>query len=97
MSIRAMDTPELLSINKFNVDEKEPHIRLDKSKCRTCQDKPCLVVCPAGLYRLEQEGEVSFDHAGCLECGTCRVMCKNKGIASWNYPRATFGVQYRFG
>lgn len=42
MSIRAMDTPELLSINKFNVDEKEPHIRLDKSKCRTCQDKPCL-------------------------------------------------------
>ncbi|MGI9953143.1 ferredoxin family protein [Moorellaceae bacterium AZ2] len=97
MGIRIMDTPELLGLNKFNVDEKEPHIKLDKEICAKCPSKPCLVVCPAGLYRLDPVGEVTFDHAGCLECGTCRVICKNKGITRWDYPRGTFGITYRFG
>ncbi|WP_258359836.1 ferredoxin family protein [Moorella sulfitireducens (nom. illeg.)] len=97
MSIRIMDTPELLSLNKFNVDEKEPHIKIKKEICAGCTEKPCLVVCPAGLYRLDQDGDISFDHAGCLECGTCRIMCRHKGAIEWQYPRATFGVTYRFG
>lgn len=97
MSIERMEAPELLSLNKFNVDEEEPHILLDKSNCTSCQEKPCLVVCPAVLYKLAKNGELSFDYAGCLECGTCRVMCQNKGIIKWVYPRGTFGVSYRQG
>ncbi len=97
MSIKNMDAAELLSVDKFNVDEEQAHILLDKVICSKCQEKPCLFVCPAVLYRLDKNGEISFDYAGCLECGTCRIMCKNQGIIKWEYPRGTFGVSYRFG
>jgi ferredoxin like protein len=88
MSIKVMEAPELLSLNKFNVNEKEAHIVINKEICAQCQDKPCLIVCPAALYKLD---------AGCLECGTCRVVCKNKGIIKWEYPKGTFGVNFRYG
>jgi ferredoxin like protein len=96
MSINRQTPEELLSLNKFHVDEGNPHIIIDKSICAKCADKPCLVVCPAVLYRLNGD-EITFEYAGCLECGTCRVMCRNKGVTSWNYPRATFGVVFRCG
>jgi ferredoxin like protein len=97
MSIERLSAAELLSKNKFNVDEEEAHIVIDKTICAQCSEKPCLYVCPAVLYKLNKNGEMSFDYAGCLECGTCRVMCKDKGIVKWIYPRGTFGVIYRQG
>ena len=97
VSISKLQAPELLSLNKYNVDEEEPHIVLDKTICAKCQDKPCLYVCPAVLYKLDKNGGMSFDYAGCLECGTCRIMCKDKGIVKWEYPRGTFGVSFRYG
>lgn len=100
MSIEKLDAPVLLGLNKFNVDEQEPHIAIDKNVCSKCQTKGCLVVCPAVLYRMDVNGDIIFDHAGCLECGTCRVVCHdigNKGIVKWQYPRGTFGVSYRHG
>ncbi|HCF49065.1 MAG TPA: ferredoxin family protein [Syntrophomonas sp.] len=97
MSIERLSAVELLSKNKFNVDEEEAHIVIDKTICAQCSEKPCLYVCPAVLYKLNKNGEMSFDYAGCLECGTCRVMCKDKGIVKWIYPRGTFGVIYRQG
>jgi ferredoxin like protein len=36
------------------------------------------------------------DYAGCLECGTCRIVCFKKAIA-WNHPEGGFGVEYRYG
>lgn len=97
MSIERMNAPELLGLNRFNVDEEEPHIVLDRVICAQCQDKPCLYVCPAVLYKLDKNGDISFDYAGCLECGTCRVMCAKKGVVQWVYPRGTFGVSFRQG
>lgn len=97
MSIKRMEAEELLGFNKFEVDEEEAHIVLDKEICKKCLEKSCLLVCPAVLYKLDRNGEITFDHAGCLECGTCRVMCKNKGIVKWVYPRGTFGVNFRYG
>jgi len=97
MTIRRMEAAELLSLNKFTVAEEMPHIILDKEICKGCQDRPCLIVCPAVLYKLDSNQEISFDYAGCLECGTCRIICPNRGIASWNYPRGTFGVSFRYG
>ncbi|MGG0717026.1 ferredoxin family protein [Robertmurraya massiliosenegalensis] len=97
MSIAKLTAPELLSLNKFTVDEEDPHIVLNKEICANCNEKPCLVVCPAVLYKLDKAGEITFDYAGCLECGTCRIMCENKGIVEWSYPRSTFGVSYRYG
>lgn len=97
MSIQYMEAADLLGIDKFNVDEENPHIVLDPDACAACKPKPCLYVCPAVLYTLDAQGRISYDYAGCLECGTCRVMCSNQGITRWEYPRPTFGVSYRFG
>jgi ferredoxin like protein len=94
MSIKKLSPEEALSLDKFGVDEGHPHIIVDKKICAKCTARPCLVVCPARLYR-EKDGEVNFEFAGCLECGTCRVTCTDGGITSWNYPRASFGVTFR--
>lgn len=94
--IKQQDTAELLGLDKFNMDEEEPHIVLDKEACLRCPNKPCLVVCPASLYTLKNN-EINFDYAGCLECGTCRIICKDGGIKKWEYPRGTFGIAFRLG
>jgi ferredoxin like protein len=94
MSIKRLGPEDLLALDKFNIDEGHPHILVDKSICATCAAQVCLVVCPARCYRLK-DGAVNFEYAGCLECGTCRVMCTEKGVTSWNYPQATFGVTFR--
>ncbi|WP_110954152.1 ferredoxin family protein [Anaerosinus massiliensis] len=97
MTIKRQNTDELLGLNKFEVDEENTHIQLDKNLCAKCQAKACILVCPASLYRLNEKGEITFDYAGCLECGTCRIMCKDKGIKQWKYPAGTFGVSFRCG
>ncbi len=51
MSVKPLEAAELLGLNRFNVDEEEPHIVLDKEICRRCVEKPCLLVCPAVLYK----------------------------------------------
>lgn len=96
MTIKRQNPEALLGLNKFTVDEEEAHIVLDKEACEKCKDKPCLYVCPAVLYTLKEQ-EINFEYAGCLECGTCRVMCKNKGIVKWQYPRGNFGISFRCG
>lgn len=96
MTIRKQTPEELLALDKFAVDERSAHIVLDNQICKTCSSKPCLVVCPATLYRL-QGGDIQFDYAGCLECGTCRIICANKGLTKWSYPRGSFGVSFRYG
>jgi ferredoxin like protein len=96
MSIKVQTPEELEALDTFNVDEQHPHIVIDKDICAKCEDKPCLVICPAVLFRLK-DGEMTYDYAGCLECGTCRVMCSNEGIVKWSYPEGGFGVVYRFG
>jgi len=96
MTVKKQQTDELLGLDKFAVDEDNPHVVIDKEKCIKCTEKPCLVVCPAKLYKLGQDGQIQFDYAGCLECGTCRVMCPHKAL-DWKYPQGTFGVSFRFG
>jgi len=97
VSIQALAATELVALDHYNPNEQEAHIVLDKAICRKCQEKPCLVVCPAVLYTLDKNGDINFDYVGCLECGTCRVMCKDKGIIKWEYPLGGFGVNFRFG
>lgn len=86
---------ERLGFNKFSVDDGNPHIVLDKTICAGCKSKACVKGCPAGLY-VPDGDVVKFDSAGCLECGTCRVICLPKGL-KWEYPRGTFGVAFRYG
>lgn len=94
--MRRMGIEEKLGVNKFLVDDDEAHIIIDKETCTRCSRKPCTFVCPAGLYSVNDDGEMKFDYAGCLECGTCRVACPSPHTMKWNYPRGTFGVEYRY-
>jgi len=34
---------------------------------------------------------------GCLECGTCRLLCSEHHNVEWSYPRGGYGVLYKFG
>lgn len=74
MAVKTMSVEQLLGVDKFAVDDDHAHIKVDKEVCKTCPGKPCTYACPAGLYTVKEDG-ISFDYAGCLECGTCRVVC----------------------
>ncbi len=85
-----------LSINKFFVDEENAHIIL-KEDVDMNEYKKLMIACPAGIYKLDAKGGIAFDYAGCLECGTCRILCGQTILAKWEFPRGTFGVEYRYG
>ena len=91
---------EILSVEKrllllrYNLD-KQPHITVDHNKCRMCEDKPCIRACPAGLYKAV-DMEIEFNYEGCLECGTCRIVCPLNAV-NWSYPRGGFGVVFNYG
>jgi ferredoxin like protein len=91
--LKPMKLEELLQRNVYDVD-KTPHIVVDTSKCRTCSLKPCTLLCPAGCYVLVDD-RVVFSYEGCLECGTCRVICPYDAI-KWDYPLSGRGISYRF-
>jgi len=85
-----------LGLNVFAID-KQPHIIIHQEVCDTqCTLRPCLFVCPAKLYSLDSEKKMHVNFEGCLECGTCLIACQNQAL-EWVYPRAGYGVQYRFG
>lgn len=90
------NTDEFLSLNKYEVDEESAHIELTDDPSETEFDK-LVRVCPAALYKRDEEGRQSFDYAGCLECGTCRIACGSTIVEKWEYPQPTMGVEYRFG
>jgi len=73
----------------------EPHIKVDTEKCKLCRTKPCVRLCPAGCYTLSQDNSVLFSYEGCLECGTCRVVCPHDAI-EWSYPKNGRGIHFRF-
>ncbi len=91
-----VNVDEYLGLNKYEVDEAHPHITLvehpDPAEFGTL-----VRVCPAGLYKLGDAGEQAFDYAGCLECGTCRIVAGGGIVATWEYPQPTMGVEYRYG
>ena len=92
----AANMDEYLSLNKYSVDEESAHIELtdDPSKDEFAK---LVLVCPAALYRIDEEGRQSFDYAGCLECGTCRIACADTIIKKWENPGSTMGIEYRYG
>jgi ferredoxin like protein len=93
-----MNVEQKLSIDKFVVDEGNPHIKVHEDKLDAATQKALTVACPAGLYTINEKGQLVFEVAGCLECGTCRVVCAHlPGALEWNHPRPSFGVLYRFG
>lgn len=85
---------DILNSNVMDVDY-EPHIHVNYDKCIKCEYKPCIYLCPAGCYTLIDD-KILFSYEGCVECGTCRIICPNEAI-EWNYPVSGRGIHLRFG
>ena len=91
-----VNVDEYLALNKYEVDEESSHIELAED-LDDAEFEKLIRVCPAALYKRDVEGRKSFDYAGCLECGTCRIICGDTIVKEWAYPSPTMGVEYRFG
>ena len=91
-----VNVDEYLAANKYEVDEESAHIELVDDPSDAEFDK-LVMVCPAALDKRDEGGAKSFDYAGCLECGTCRIACGDTIVKKWRYPGPTMGVEYRFG
>lgn len=83
-----------LAVNKYDID-KDRHIQIREDICATCEAHPCLYACPADCFKL-REGHITFSYEGCLECGSCRIVCDKEAV-KWALPRAGFGICYLFG
>lgn len=93
-----MNVEQKLAIDKFVVDEGNAHIVPHEDSMDEAVKRALTVACPAGLYTLSDSRRLVFEFAGCLECGTCRVLCAHlPGALEWNHPRPSFGVQFRYG
>lgn len=92
----ALSIDNKLGVNRFKTDNYYAHIEINKE----CKDialiQKVVAACPAKLYRYE-DGIVSFNYEGCLECGTCRVLAGGKLIQSWNHPMGGMGIRFRKG
>ena len=90
-----LELEDKLFLDRFKVGKKS-HLRLkDKEICRKCKDKACVYACPVQNYK-KVDGVVELSWEGCLECGSCRIVCKH-GVIEWNYPQGGFGITYRYG
>ncbi len=95
--MKRMSVEDKLGKTKFVVDESHSHIVVDKEYLDREEVQRLVNVCPAGLYKLDEQGNLQFSYLGCLECGTCRALSLGKVITDWNYPNDGYGVSFRLG
>jgi ferredoxin like protein len=89
-----MNIENLSQMTQFLADS-QPHIVIDKEKCRNCGSRPCVTACPAKCYAWDEANKLlNVVYENCLECGTCYAVC-GKNALDWTYPRGGFGVNYR--
>ncbi len=90
---------EKLFQNRYRVDEGRPHIRIiDPQVCADdCKTQSCTFACPAACYAKDEGGGVVLTTDGCLECGTCRIICSEYRNVDWSYPRGGHGILFKFG
>ncbi len=93
------EVEEKLYQNRYRLDAGRAHIQIRNPEvCQSrCAEKSCAACCPAGCYTLGPEGEITLLTDGCLECGTCRIVCSEYRNVDWEYPRGGFGVLFKFG
>lgn len=90
---------EKLFQNRYRVDEGRPHIQIaNPSVCADfCAVQACTFACPAACYSATESGGVEVNTDGCLECGTCRIICSEHHNVDWAYPRGGHGILFKFG
>ncbi|MBL3575196.1 ferredoxin family protein [Rhodovulum sulfidophilum] len=89
---------ERLYQNRYQVDEGRPHVKINHQPGGDSEELKALTrICPAGCYSINEEGQVEVAADGCMECGTCRIVCQATGELEWSYPRGGYGVLFKFG
>ncbi|MBE1237105.1 ferredoxin family protein [Phaeovibrio sulfidiphilus] len=88
---------EKLYQNRYRVEEGKPHITIVPEKATAQELKMMAAICPAACYEETENGKVEIIPDGCLECGTCRVVCQGTGSLTWNYPSGGYGILFKFG
>jgi ferredoxin like protein len=83
--------------NRYQVDQGRPHISVTPHEKPSAALLAMTSVCPAGCYAKNDQGQVEIVADGCMECGTCRILCETTGEVQWNYPRGGYGVLFKFG
>lgn len=91
-----VDIKARLGTTKYATDTHEyAHITVDPEICGTCPHTMCINSCPAKCFEFVN-GRMQFTYEDCVECGTCDIVC-TPGSVKWTHPRASFGVNYRYG
>jgi len=94
--MKRMPIDDKLAVNLFNTDDHNSHIDVDLQYADEDEKMKLVLACPAGCYKII-DGQFSFSHLGCLECGTCRVLSHDKVVKAWNHPESGVGVSFRQG
>ena len=97
MSKETSNVEQKLFQNRYLVDTGRPHIKVAPHEKPSKRLLSLVRICPACCYETNDEGQVEVSADGCLECGTCRVLCGSSGEIEWSYPRGGFGVMFKFG
>ena len=90
-----VNVKDLLSRNAYKLS-KESYIRVNQELCRECENRCCRYVCPDAVYLLDEEDKINVEYEGCLECGTCQVVCPHDAI-EWDYPQGGCGILFKYG
>jgi ferredoxin len=53
-------------------------LQLNAESCVGCA--MCTIVCPHGVFVLDNRKAKIFDHDGCMECGACAKNCPSDAI-----------------
>jgi ferredoxin like protein len=85
-------------LNHSRIDADRPHIKVNKaeSSATGCLAQQCVVCCPASCWGNGAK-QVRLITEGCVECGTCRIVCGEFHNVDWNCPRGGFDILYKFG
>ncbi|MEI9424253.1 ferredoxin family protein [Mesorhizobium sp. Cs1299R1N1] len=97
IAVPAVRVEDKLYQNRYLIDAGRPHITVRPHQSPSANLLALTRVCPARCYELNATGQVEIAADGCMECGTCRVLCEASGEITWNYPRGGFGVLFKFG
>jgi ferredoxin like protein len=92
----SMTLEDKLYRTRYEPDSDHPHITVKEEICRSCVGKPCVLLCPAHVYKRKPDERelVLVSHDNCLECGTCVQVCPTDSL-EWRFPDGGMGVKYR--
>ncbi|WP_116133779.1 ferredoxin family protein [Tropicimonas sp. IMCC34043] len=74
-----------------------PHIAINRKPEDSAALRALTRICPAGCYSFNDDGLVEISAEGCLECGTCRIVCNATGEVVWSYPCGSYGTLLMVG